>query len=411
MAQNEQGLSLRANMLWNSIGSLVYLGLQWLITVVIVRLASGFDDAGVLSLAMSVTGIFGTFANYKIGMFQISDVRGEYDLGEYLGFRIIMLIAAFVMCMVYAAFTTAMSVWFTIALYYVYKAVGLIIDIYHGNDQLHRRMDYIGKSFILQGVVSFVLFVGVYATTANLNLTLIAMTLGVIGILVFFDRRHSNSLLKPRVPITRARTLKLLRTNAPAVVASVAASALFTIPKQFLSVMGGDAALGIYASVSAPALVVQMGAMYLYSPLIDIYARFYEDEDTSGFKKLFAKTSLAILGVGVSVAVALWFLGPWILGLLFGEQILPHVYLLMPVILSTLTCAYLWFYGDLLIAIRDFNGYFWGNIISVGLVIPLGYLMVNEWGANGVSFSTAACSFAGVVFLIARMQKRLKEVS
>jgi len=68
-------LSLKANMLWNSAGSLTYLACQWLVTVLVVRLTSGYDAAGLLSLAMSVTGIFGTFATYKMNTYQISDVH------------------------------------------------------------------------------------------------------------------------------------------------------------------------------------------------------------------------------------------------------------------------------------------------------------------------------------------------
>ena len=53
-------------MIWNSIGSMTYLACQWFTTIFVVRLSSGYDDAGLLSLAMSVVGIFGTFANYKM---------------------------------------------------------------------------------------------------------------------------------------------------------------------------------------------------------------------------------------------------------------------------------------------------------------------------------------------------------
>ena len=71
-------LSVKANMLWNSVGSMTYLACQWLTTIVVVRLSSGaFDNAGLLSLAMSVVGIFGTFANYKMGTYQISDIKRE----------------------------------------------------------------------------------------------------------------------------------------------------------------------------------------------------------------------------------------------------------------------------------------------------------------------------------------------
>ena len=43
-------LPYRKNMLWNSAGSIVYLGCQWLITVLVVRLTVGYDAAGLLSL-------------------------------------------------------------------------------------------------------------------------------------------------------------------------------------------------------------------------------------------------------------------------------------------------------------------------------------------------------------------------
>ena len=89
-------------MLWNSIGSMTYLGCQWLVTIFVVRLSSGYDAAGLLSLAMAVVGIFGTFANYKMGTYQISDIKHEHTLGEYLGFRCFMLAVAFLCCIVYA---------------------------------------------------------------------------------------------------------------------------------------------------------------------------------------------------------------------------------------------------------------------------------------------------------------------
>ena len=143
-------LSVKANMLWNSVGSMTYLACQWFVTIVVVRLSSGFDDAGLLSLAMSVVGIFSTFANFKMGTYQISDIKRENSLGEYMGFRCVTLVAAFVACMVYALFTCATYALVTIALFYAFKAIGLLIDILHCEDQVNRRMDYIGKSFMLQ---------------------------------------------------------------------------------------------------------------------------------------------------------------------------------------------------------------------------------------------------------------------
>ena len=396
-------LSVKANMLWNSIGSVTYLACQWLITIVVVRLASGaFDDAGVLSLAMSVVGIFSTFANYKMGTYQISDINRENTVGEYMGFRCLTLIGAFIACATYSVFTCSPTVLLTIVLYYVYKAVGLLIDVLHGVDQVNRRMDYIGKSFMLQGVSTLLAFVAVYGATQNLNLAIIAMLVAAIAVLVLFDLPHCQRFECVKLGISRKKALFFLRTSLPAVIASVAASAIFTIPKQYLAVEFGDASLGIYASVAAPALVIQMGAQYLYGPLLDIFPALYFKGNRRGFIVLLGKTLIGIVGVTAACAVALQLIGAWALGLLFGEAIAPYVYLLQPIILSTAATAFLWFFGDLLITLRKFWANFAGNVVAFVAVIPLTFWCVGTWDMNGVSFAGAgACAIGVLVLLVA----------
>ena len=406
-------LSLKANMLWNSAGSLTYLACQWLVTVLVVRLTSGYDAAGLLSLAMSVTGIFGTFASYKMGTYQVSDIHHEHRLADYLGFRLIMLVGAFAACMVYAVLTCSAGALLTIALFYGFKGVGLVIDVLHGADQQHRRMDYIGKSFMLQGAGTLVAFVVVLGLTGNLDVAIVAMGVAALVVLLCFDLPHTRRLESVSVRFDRAETLFFLRTSLPAVVASVAASALFTIPKQYLVVDAGDAALGIYASVSAIALVVQMGAQYLYVPLLDVFPRKFFDEGAGAFGRLLAKTAAGILAVSAVATVALVVLGPWLLGLLFGETILPYVYLLLPVIVATVATAFLWFLGDLLIALRDFQGNFWGNIAALAAVLALTFPLVDAFGMNGVSFAGAGACLVGVAvcaaFLARDVRRRRRE--
>lgn len=393
-------LSIKANMIWNSVGSMTYLGCQWLVTIFVVRLSSGYDAAGLLSLAMAVTGIFGTFANYKMGTYQISDINRENTLAEYLGFRCFMLAVAAAACVVYAIFTCPTYALVTVILYYLFKAVGLVIDVLHGTDQQHRRMDYIGKSFILQGVSTLAAFVVVFWATQDLNLAIVAMMVAALLVLFLFDVPRAKQFERPALRLTWRKAAFFLKTSLPAVIASIAASALFTIPKQYLSISVGAAALGVYSSVAAPALIIQMGATYLYGPLLDIFPRLFFDGDMKGFGKLLGRTVLAIVGVAIACAIVLEFIGGWLLVLLFGESIAPHVYLLQPVLLSTALTAFLWFFGDLLITVRDFRANFIGNIAAFVAVLPLSVVCVDQWGMNGVSFAGAIACAIGVAVLL-----------
>lgn len=397
---NVAPLSTKRNMLWNSAGSMTYLACQWLTTVLVVRLSAGYDDAGLLSLAMSVVGIFGTFANYKMGTYQISDIKHENSLGEYLGFRFLTLGLAFVACMAYAAVTCAPSALLTIALFFMFKAVGLLIDILHGVDQQHRRMDYIGMSFIAQGVSTLAAFAAVYWLTQSLDAAIVAMTAAALVVLALFDVPRTRRFERIEVRISRSKALYFLKTSLPAVLASLSASAIFTIPKQYLVAVSGDAALGVYASVAAPALVIQMGAMYLYGPLLDVFPRRFFEGDRAGFLKLLAKTVGGIVGVSIACSVVLEFIGSWALQLLFGSSIEPYVYLLQPIILSTTATAFLWFFGDLLITLRNFKANFIGNVVAFAAVVPLTFPFVNLWGMNGVSFAGTTACLTGMLVLL-----------
>ena len=388
-------LSMRENMLWNSAGSITYLACQWLVTVLIVRLSDGYNAAGLLSLASSVTGTFGTFANYKMGVYQISDIKHENTTSEYLGFRLITLGGSFIACIIYSLITCPLSSILTITLYFIFKAVGLVIDIMHGLDQVNRRMDFIGKSFILQGVSTLAAFTVVFGLTQSLDLAIMAMTAAAFGVLFLFDLPHSRTFESYGVHITAKKTFDLLKRSFSAVLASLACSAIYTAPKQLLLVMVSDAALGIYSSAAAPALVVQMGATYLYAPLLDVFARHHYERNKQEMLRLLKRTALGVIAIGIVCYIGAGLLGEWALCLLFGESIRPYAYLLQPVVVTSVATAFLWFFGDLLVALRSFRGYFLGNAIALASVVPLGVFCIQQWGMNGVSFAATAASFIG----------------
>lgn len=403
-------ISTKANMLWSSAGSMTYLACQWLVTVLVVRLSvTGFDAAGLLTLATSVVGIFGTFANYKMGTFQISDVRKEHELGEYLAFRFVTLGIAFVGCMVYALFTCPLSSLVTIALYYVFNGVDLISSIFRATTQVGLRMDYNGKSFMARGVSTLLAFAVAFWFTQSLDWAIVAMTVVSLVVVVFYDAPCARQFEPIKLRITKEKTWYFLKVSFPAVAASLACSALFAIPKQYLLISMGEAALGIYGSVSAPALIIQMGAQYIYNPLLTLYPRYYFAQDKQGLRSLMVKTVLGMLAVIIVCVVGLETAGPWLLGLLFGDEILQYTYILMPIMIMTGFTAFLWFFGDLLIAFRDFKGYLIACVVALIVVLPLTFICVDLWGMNGVSIACSVASGVGVALLVIFFLKTVHE--
>lgn len=394
MKDKQAPLSMKKNMLWNSAGSFTNLLSQWLITVLVVRITSGFDAAGMYSLAVTVYGIFAPIAQYRMYTYQISDTSQENTVGEYFTLRIITNAMALVACFAYALVTCPISSVPVIMIFGLYKSIALLIDVFHACDQRHQRMDYIGISLALQGIVSLGVFAVVFAMSHNLELTLGLMCIAVLAIGAFYDLPRSNGFERVHLGITWKKTGHLLVKCMPIVLGALAVAAAGSVPRQYLFDTLGEGALGIYASVAAPVAIIQTGASYVYYPLIGYFADYYAEKKKADMRKLLVTITLGIAAVGMVCAVLLEILGVPLLMFFFSNDIDQYAYLLTPMIISAILAAYVWFLNDLLIALRDFRGNLIGCVISLVAALVVVIPFVQTWGMNGVSFTTIASYIA-----------------
>lgn len=392
-------LSLKANMLWNSFGSLVNLGCQWLITVLIVRMGPGYEAAGVFSLAMSVYNIFAPIGQYRMYTYQVTDVTNENSTGEYLSFRFITNGAALLLCMTYALATCEASALPAILFFAIYKSASLVLDVFHACDQRCHRMDYIGQSLALQGIGSLVSFVVLFWTTKSLELSLMAMTFIILLIGAAFDWPRVSNLERIKIGITAQKARRLAIRCFPIVLASIAAAAAPSLPRQYLSVVQGDAALGIYAAAAAPVALIQTGASYIYNPLLGYFSERYVDRDQHGFYELLFKTTVGIVLLGLICSVLVIVAGEPVLVLVYGQKMAGFGYLLLPLVVLALITGYMWFINDLLMAIRNFRGAFLGNVVALMaalICLPL----IDNFGMDGVTYAGLVSCISGVSSMI-----------
>lgn len=390
-------LSVKANMLWNSIGSLAVLACQWFLTIVVVRLSGNYEAAGVLSLALAVYNIFAPISIYRMYVYQVSDVKRENSTGEYFTFRLITTALAFVLLIAYAALTCNPAALPAIILYALYRLSARVIEVLHGADQINGRMDYVGKSMLMQGAFSFVAFCILFALSQNLELAIGGMVAATCAVGLLYDYPKTRQFGPIAFGISRTKTKFLLLSCLPIVVAAVACNAAPSIPRQILAFLQDGSALGIYTSVAAPVTIIQMGASYIYNPLLSIISADYAAGQRGRLTRTLAKISLAIAGIGIICALGFHFLGEWVLVFLFGQSIAPYTYLLQPVILSTIICAYFWFLDNILVALRCFRGSFLCNMAALVVSLAAAVPFISQWDMNGVSFTCIAAFAAGIL--------------
>lgn len=402
-------LTIQESIVWNSVGSLVYLATQWLTTILVVRLA-GVDAAGNLTLAMSIGNLVYSIALFGMRNFQVSDISEEYRNGIYIASRLLTCVFSVVSGIGYILIMsyTVEQRW-CIGFYCIFKASEALYDVYAGVSQKEWRMDYIGKSWVLKGICTFVVFCGVLYATQNIVLAVLAMALISFSVILFYDVPNNRKIADIDIIWESVEILRLLRKCLPLLIYSILTTAIATVPRLVLEKVSGSYALGIYGSVAAPAMIVQMGASYIYSPFITLFAERYHIKDKKGFWHAFRNCFLGIAALSVCALIGGKVLGYWGLLLLYGKEIASYEYLLLPLIGATILTAILWLFCGILTAVREFKGLIIGNVAAVLFSVLGSIILIPKVGMQGATAALCIALIVSCFILLCYLCKSWKE--
>lgn len=383
--------SLKSNIAWNSIGSLVYLGCQWLITLLVVRLSSSLDAAGYLNLAISITAIFGTAASFNLRTYIISDTNGEISSGEYTGFRIVSCLISFVVCLIYSAFFGySVTQYVAIIIYMLYRLTEAALDLFYAFEQKASRMDIGGKSMIARGVLSLLGFTAALLISQNILIALGAMVFATMLVVVLFDVPQARRFASYR-PLFTQNYLILFRDGLLITVTSVISDFITTFPKQMIESVMGVAAVGAYTTVAAPVTIVQVGISFVFNPLLPLFDSTFKNGERDKYYRVFLKTVGAIVCIAIVALLTALLLGEPVLSLLYGNEIATYSYLLPTLILAISINALQWFIRILLVMMRVFIPQLVCTIFSTLLCCLISSPLIEVFGLMGANYVVLIC--------------------
>ncbi|QOR46218.1 polysaccharide biosynthesis protein [Trueperella pecoris] len=357
---------------------------NWLITIVAVRLATGFDVAGILALAMSISNLVIPAAEYRLRTVHVTDIHNEHSSQEYLGMRIVSSVLALAAGIVYTLATIDTSAFAVIIVYTIGQLVGTYAEGYHAIEQRESRMDFVGISYILQGLGNLVGFVcGLYFFNSLLiAVTLVTATTVVVVIAYDLPRARFFGSIRPVI-----RWKKAFSTFAklfPIAMVNAALAIVTLVPRQYLQDYEGTEALGIYASVAVLALIIQATAAYVYIPLLGHIVTQLNMSKTRGLR-LIAMIVMMFFAVAALASIAFALFGDVLLSILFGAEILPHTYLIQPALILSVITAFVWFTNDLLLGLRNYVGCFAGGVAAAASTLALSAPLTRAFHLNGPS--------------------------
>lgn len=376
--------TIRKNMLWNILGSVSFIGAQWLMTILIVHLV-GYSEAGYLSLGLSLTNIFTNIAYFCIRNFQVSDT-GKYSQSIYVTHRLAASVMAFLL---YALFVIVNGypayVFAFLLLFMLYRLNEAVVDVFHGIDQRAWRLDIAGRSFLARGALTLAAFLIVEAVTKNLVLTTLAMLAAAYGVVFLYDIPRAKKNEEFHIRWEKTALASLTRECFPLFLYAICLNAVVPIPRYFLEKLEGSEVLGYYASVAIPASLIQLLASYIYTSFTKLFSDYVAENRRKEFLLLFWKLLATIIGTVMLALAGSALLGEWALVLLFTESIREYAYLLVPTIFCCGLIALIWFVGTILTILRDMKGLLLGAAAGVLTAAAASYPCIVTWGVEGVN--------------------------
>lgn len=392
-------VSLKRNIAWNSAGSLVYQGCLWLTTIIVVVASPNYENSGYLAYAMAIGNLFLPIALYGMRTIQVSDLENKYSQQNYFAFRIFTIGLSFVIFTLYTMITTSSSFEsiLVVIAFLLFKADECFANVCQGAEQKADRMDYIGKSLLARGILCAVSFSLIVWFLDNLILAVLGMFVSGVSVTIVYDLPHAR-LFGSVVPrITKEKAKALLRKCAPAVLSNILCAGVVSVSRQVFGLSFGEDALGIYAAVATPAVIVQMLASLLYAPLLTTIARKWRDDDPKAFGSYLLKTFGKMFLVLLVAMLLMWMVGAPALTLIYGDSISDYVGLFPGVLVISACIAIIWFLTDVLIVLRRMRDVLVFNAISFTILLVTIKPFIDALYMDGINCSIIVSYAAGIV--------------
>lgn len=404
MENQPEPLNIKKNMLYNTIGSLTYQGCLWITTVLVVILSDGYSDSGILSFAMTIGNMFTAVGTYSMRTYQVSDIKGKYSQRNYVAFRLITLLIGLIVIGIYSVVVSPDSLTLiAVFAYLLFKIDESFCDVLYGVDQRGERMDYIGISQFIRGVLAVLAFsLGLYLSQ-NIILAILAMFPAGLIVTISYDIPHAHRIDDIRPSVKAEQAKNLLVECLPLVLEILFLGMIVSVARQYYANAYGSERLGIYAAVATPAVLIQAAARYLYAPALVPLSEKWNDSPKESFLPFFKKTLLIMLAfIVVGVAVLAW-AGPILLNLVYGQKVEGYTYLFTNVLISTSALAVLYYLTDVLVICRDIKGALISAAAALAITLATMIPLEATFDMQGINYVVIIASLAGAVLSLFRL--------
>ena len=379
------------NNLWtllSSGASAVYSALLVLVTVRFI----GVSEAGVVSLAIAIAGIFQVIVTFGIRPYQSTDIRQEFAFQTYFTLRVISTCVAtfFLVALVVFGRLFQQRTIIVLLVFLIFLIDGFS-DVYMGEFQQKGNMRIAGYMRVCAFSTAFLAYCITLIISKSIIMSLIASgSLMLISysswiFILFYRRMFTTSYMQ----YSHRVIVKLLSTGFPLFAFSLINYYIYNLPKYILGFIGSDEDVAIISMLGMPmTLFVMLCNSFFMGAEMTKTATIYSLGNVENIVKRIKQQ------MKFCVALSAFYL---VCNLLFGIPLLSWIYSTdfsqykQVLILLALSGALVPFYscmGTVLIVLRMQKAQFINIAVIAVITGPIIWWLTSLFGINGAAASS-----------------------
>lgn len=381
--------SYASDAVYNTMGNIIYFFSIWITTVLVVKV-SGYDNAGILSVAMTIANVFFVVAHYGLRSYQSSDYNNDFRNSHYMASRYMTSLLGFGLCLFFCLICKYDSKHIkAIMLYMTFKGLEAFSDVIYGIWQKSHKLKYAGVTMSLKGILSTLMFSLILWKTQKIIWAIAAMCIGVI-IFVAYEvyltirwAQDSFQINKKDIRIS----LELLRLTFPMFIVSICPMILQAIPKLIFERLFSTSEMGIYSSISSPTIIIPTFVSCIMIPYLPIFAESITHKNKKKLAICFASFFGGTLVIGILSLIFIKLFGGKILSIIYNDELGRYVDLLILIIVSVILTCFLYCFNALFISARKLSFLAIVYVLTNIVCYIFSCVYINSYGIYGIAYT------------------------
>lgn len=329
----------KTDVIWNTIGSLVYSLFNAIILIVCTRL-NGTEIAGMFSISYATGCILNAIGDWGIRIFQVTDTNRNFKFIDYLFSRLVVVMLMFIIGIIFVLVSgyTNEKMYICIVII-ILRIVDDFSESFQAEFQLNNRLDIAGKVLLYRNLVEIIVFAIADYVTKNIYISFGMLLLSSIVMILITDIKQIKKFVKISWKFNKLAIKKILKECLPLAISTIVNMYVINAVKYAIDIHGNNTMQTFFNILYMPTFAINLVSVLAIKSFLKQFGDYWNNKEYNSFVKIIVYMVVLLFGCSIIIEIICAVVGIQILNLLYGVNLTEYRLELLILVLSGLLYA------------------------------------------------------------------------